>query len=29
MLDVIKAFPPGLNVDNGEVYDNPSYEPLM
>lgn len=29
MLGVIKAFPPGLYVDNGEVYDNPSYEPLM
>lgn len=29
MLGVIKAFPPALYVDNGEVYDNPSYEPLM
>lgn len=29
MLDVIKAYPPGLYVDNGEVYDNPSYEPLI
>ncbi len=29
MLDVIKAYPPDLYVDNGEVYDNPSYEPLM
>lgn len=29
MLSVIKAFPPTLYVDNGQVYDNPSYEPLM
>jgi competence protein ComEC len=29
MLDVIRAYPPDLYIDNGEVYDNPSYEPLM
>ncbi|MFH0968293.1 MAG: MBL fold metallo-hydrolase [Methanobacteriota archaeon] len=29
MLNVIKAYPPDLYVDNGEVYDNPSYEPLI
>jgi beta-lactamase superfamily II metal-dependent hydrolase len=29
MLNVIKTYPPDLYVDNGEVYDNPSYEPLM
>lgn len=29
MLDVLKAYPPSLYVDNGEIYDNPSYKPLM
>ncbi len=29
MLDVFKLYPPALYVDNGEIYDNPSYEPLM
>lgn len=29
MLEVIKAFPPSLYVDNGEVFNNPQYEPLM
>jgi hypothetical protein len=29
MLEVIKAYPPSLYVDYGEVYDNPQYEPLM
>jgi beta-lactamase superfamily II metal-dependent hydrolase len=29
MLEVIKAYPLSLYVDNGEVYTNPQYEPLM
>jgi len=29
MLNVLKAFPLSFYIDNGEVYDNPSYEPLM
>ena len=29
MLNVIKVFPPGLYVDNGESITNPQYKPLM